>query len=147
MKVFFGTIFTLIFIGLACFAGYFAYDLYFNDHTQSDSQSSKDVQQSQEESYQNNDANTQTQQIDEQAAPVTEESSENNDSIKQTSPNKPTAEQSVYLTDAEKNELQQLQLKKTDAMEGKTTMSPDESERLRNLTARFEAMKRLDKYQ
>ncbi|PTL09955.1 hypothetical protein [Staphylococcus gallinarum] len=68
MKIFFGTIFTLIFIGLACFAGYFAYDLYFNDHTQSDSQSSKDVQQSQEESYQNNDANTQTQQIDEQAA-------------------------------------------------------------------------------
>ncbi|WP_158262048.1 hypothetical protein [Staphylococcus gallinarum] len=51
------------------------------------------------------------------------------------------------MTDAEKNELQQLQLKKTDAMEGKTTMSPDESERLRDLTARFEAMKRLDKYQ
>ncbi|MBU7217838.1 hypothetical protein BUZ15_04860 [Staphylococcus gallinarum] len=57
MKIFFGTIFTLIFIGLACFAGYFAYDLYFNNHTQSDSQSSKDVQQSQEESYQNNNDN------------------------------------------------------------------------------------------
>lgn len=57
MKIFFGTIFTLIFIGLACISGYFAYDLYFNDHTQSDSQSSKDVQQSQEESYQNSNDN------------------------------------------------------------------------------------------
>ncbi|PTI36725.1 hypothetical protein BU062_13785, partial [Staphylococcus succinus] len=62
-------------------------------------------------------------------------------------PNKPSAEQSVYLTDTEKKERQQVQLKKIDAMNGKTTMSPAESERLRNLTARFEAMKRLDKYQ
>ncbi|PTE75909.1 hypothetical protein [Staphylococcus gallinarum] len=56
MKIFFGTIFTLIFIGLACIVGYFAYDLYFNDHTQSDSQNVTETQQAQgEESYQNND--------------------------------------------------------------------------------------------
>ncbi|MCD8899307.1 hypothetical protein K2V49_03210 [Staphylococcus gallinarum] len=56
MKIFFGTIFTLIFIGLACIAGYFAYDLYFNNHAQSDSQNVTETQQAQgEESYQNND--------------------------------------------------------------------------------------------
>lgn len=89
----------------------------------------------------------QPQQTDEQPAPVTEEPNGNNDTIKQTSPNKPSVEQSYYLTDDEKNEHDQLQKKKLDAMNGKTTMSPAESERLRNLTARFEAMKRLDKYQ
>lgn len=151
MKIFFGTIFTLIFIGLACFAGYFAYDLYFNNHTQSDSQSSKDVQQSQgEESYQNNDTTTESSpqtdhQLNETPSQQTdEETSENNDSIKQTSPNKPFAQQSVYLTDAEKNEREQLEQKKLDAMAGQTTMSATESERFRDLTARFEASKTLD---
>lgn len=147
MKFFAGFITSVVIIALTL-TGIYAYKELKPVHKEQPQQTEKvEDSATTQQMNQSTEMQEQPQQTDEQPAPVTEEPNGNNDTIKQTSPNKPSAEQSVYLTDAEKNELQQLQLKKTDAMNGKTTMSPAESERLRNLTARFEAMKRLDKYQ
>lgn len=130
MKFLAGFLTSIVIVALVL-TGIYAY----NKITSSDD--NPNVQSSEQSDNQSNEI--QTQQTDEQETSVAEEPSENNDTIEQTSPNKPSAQQSIYLTDAEKNEYDQLTQKKLDAMNGKSIMSSAESERLRNLTARLEA--------
>lgn len=69
-----------------------------------------------------------------------------NDHIEQTSPNKSTAESSVYLTSDELHEYEQLKQKTELAMasEENPKVSVEERERLDYLTSRIEAEKQLE---
>lgn len=123
MKTFFTIIFTFLFTALAIVGGYITYELYFEPN--------------QQETQTNNSVDYDTQE--ETTPPQEVQQQKYNDHIKASSPTRPVAESSLYLTDEETSELNQLKNKMDNQQ-----LDQEENERFEYLTTRDNARKQME---
>lgn len=127
MKTFFTIILTFLFTSLLLLVGgYITYELYF------------EPTQPQHETQTNNNIEHYTQQ-EETTPPQEVQQQKHNDHIQASSPTKSVAESSLYLTDEETSELNQLKNKMDDQQ-----LDQEENERFEYLTTRDNARKQME---
>lgn len=125
MKTLFTIIFTFLFTVLAIIGGYITYEFYFEPtQTQQETQTNNSVE------YNTQEETTPPQEVQQQKY---------NDHIQASSPTRPVAESSLYLTDEETSELNQLKNKMDDQQ-----LDQEENERFEYLTTRDNARKQME---
>lgn len=122
MKTFFTIIFTMLFSFIIIVGAYITYELYFEP--KQETQTNNTVQ------YDAQEQTTPPKQVQQQKY---------NDHIQASSPTRPVAESSLYLTDEETSELNQLKNKMDDEQ-----LDQQESERFEYLTTRDNARKQME---